>query len=115
MKHPDRVFGVFRERHVNLLAENIFCHQWCRCVGFEFGQYLFLNDSVSDDSLIEFAVFKSTERGYVQIETISILLISHYEVDLDLALFSAMGSKANYGTYDFQLEDAEKHACDLCE
>lgn len=115
MKHPDRVFGVFRERHVHLLAEKIFCDQWCRCVGFKFGRYLFLNDSVSDDSLIEFAVLRSTDHGYVQIETITTFLIPHYEADLDQALFSAMESQENMGTYnDLKLEDISEHTCDLC-
>ena len=54
------------------LARDLTDRTWTLCTGFQFGSYLFLNDSTSEDGAQEYAVLKRLPNGqYLQIESIS--------------------------------------------
>jgi hypothetical protein len=114
MIHTDRVFGITEVPDVKTLANQLFHYTCTRCSGYQLGEYLFLNDSFSEDSKQEFAVFRITELDYIKIESITISCRNFTEHHLELALTVAMESKLNMGTYGLKLELAECHQCDLC-
>ena len=54
------------------LAEKLTEYSWTLCGGFRLGQYVYLNDSFSECSAVEFGVVKEVERGsWVQVDTIT--------------------------------------------
>jgi hypothetical protein len=72
MMHSRRThcFGpVDTPRH---LAEKLTGSTWCLCTGFYLEgrpDYLFLNDSISEDSAVEFGIIKRTADGFTQVES----------------------------------------------
>jgi hypothetical protein len=114
MVHHDRIYGVTEVPDVKTLANQLFHYTWTGCTGYQLCQYLFLNDSFSEDSKQEFAVFRITELDYIKIKSITISCRNFTEHHLEMALNAAMESKLNMGMYGLKLESAEEHQCDLC-
>jgi len=59
MYHSDRIFGIQQVSDVKSLANKLYDDVWNECVGFQIGEYLFLNDSFSTEGVQEYAVFGS--------------------------------------------------------
>jgi hypothetical protein len=53
------------------LARDLSERSWTLCTGFQFGSYLFLNDSTSENGAQEFAVVLITDEDFIQIESIT--------------------------------------------
>jgi hypothetical protein len=116
MKHPNRAYGVTEVPDLKTLANNLFHYSWSRCTGYQLGNYLFLNDSLSNDGVQEVAVFKQIELDCIQIETITISNWQFNEYHLELVLIAAMESENNMGVYNhLKLSDISEQLCDLCE
>jgi hypothetical protein len=73
MFHSNRVWCVSPVDSAEDLARKLTEVTWCCCTGFEFGGYLWLNDSTSPDGAQEYAVLKRNgDHGKpVQIESIT--------------------------------------------
>ena len=74
MLHEKRRWCVGPVESVEALAEKLTGHTWTLCTAFSvrsYPQYLFLNDSTSEDWALEFAVLKVTPEGHRQIESIT--------------------------------------------
>jgi hypothetical protein len=116
MIHTDRAFGITEVSDVKTLANQLFHYTWTGCTGYQLGEYLFLNDSFSEDGKQEFAVLKIDDGELIQIETITISCTKLTERLLELALTIAMDSHLNMGAYnELKLEDISEHQCDICE
>ena len=72
MLHKERHWCVAPVETAGELAEKLSDHTWTLCTGFRLGEYVYLNDSVSEDSAVEFGVVKEVEPGrWIQIETVT--------------------------------------------
>src|ERR1700683_917953 len=74
MFHPNRRWCVGLVESAEALAEKLTGHTWTLCTAFSVRgspQYLFLNDSISEDGAAEFGVVKAMLGGHVQIESIT--------------------------------------------
>lgn len=56
MKHPERTHGIKAIESLPDLAEVLSNHKWPLCAGFEFDNFLYLNDAESEDDP-EYAAF----------------------------------------------------------
>ena len=112
MIHKDRVFGVKYISDIKTLANQLFHYTWTGCTGYQLGDYLFLNDSLTPYGEQEFAVFRITNLDYIQIESITVWT-SNVE-HLEGILSQSIKSRMNLGTYKLKLEDVLEHCCDLC-
>ncbi len=115
MNHPNRVFSITEVPDLKILAIQMFHDSLSICSGYQLDEFLFLNDSFSEDGKQEFAVLKINDGELIQIETITFLNWSFSYRLLELALTAAMDSKLNMGSYnELRLEDISEHHCDLC-
>ena len=72
MMHKRRRWVITRAKTPEQLARDLTEQTWTLCTGFAFEGYLFLNDSISEDSAQEYAIVLSLADGtYVQIESIT--------------------------------------------
>jgi hypothetical protein len=112
MIHTDRVFGVQYVSTIKTFTNQLF-HCTCKCcTGYQLHDYLFLNDSLTPFGAQEFAVFRITDRDYIQIA--SIIIWTFNEGHLEDILSQSMKSRMNMGTYKLKLEDISEHHCYLC-
>jgi hypothetical protein len=112
MIHTDRVFGVQYVSTIKTLANQLFQYTWKCCTGYQLGDYLFLNDSLTPYGAQEFAVFRITNLDYIQIESIAVWTSN--EEHLKGVLSQSIKSRMNFGTYQLKLEDVLEHRCNLC-
>ncbi len=118
MIHPDRTHGVKAidsERDlIGVMAE----HKWPLCMGFEFDNFLFLNDSDREDA---------PEYAAVEIDEVDGLMVNGHEV----GRISPLGASANeVGSFIHDLREGKRminlpvklkaepdwhHSCELCE
>ena len=73
MMHTRRKFCVLPVETADELAEKPTAHIWTLCTAFRLTDYLFLNDSTSEDAAQEYAVARATtENGpALQVESIT--------------------------------------------
>jgi hypothetical protein len=71
MFHAKRVWCISPQESREELARLLTEHTWTLCTAFEIGHYLFLNDSTSEDAIVEFAVVKRLLDSFVQVESIT--------------------------------------------
>ncbi|MFO0849937.1 MAG: hypothetical protein U0871_15485 [Gemmataceae bacterium] len=71
--HGRRTFCVYPVETADELAEKLTAHTWTLCTAFRLLDYLFLNDSTSEDGAQEYAVVRApTDDGpAVQVESIT--------------------------------------------
>ena len=113
MFHSDRIFGIQQVSDVKSLANKLYEHFWNECVGFQIGEYVFLNDSFSTEGVQEYAVFRISDGQFIQIESITVGWIDNIE-SLETALSDAMKSKLNMGSGRLKIEDSKTHHCYYC-
>ena len=116
MIHRNRVFQVIEEVHsIADLAESLTQHTWTLCTAFRLivapgaEPLLFLNDSLSEDCVQEYAVV----RGGRQIESITFSWCSRGEAYNSIAWLTR-GGREDYGPVEVRLESADTHLCHLC-
>jgi hypothetical protein len=119
MLHKNRIFAVSPVETAPELAEKLTRHTWTCCTGFSLTghpEYLFLNDSFSEDGAQEYAVLKRSREGRVtrQVESITFGWCSQ---DRALELIQEVVS----GAYDdgswpisVRTEPSSNHHCGLC-
>jgi hypothetical protein len=118
--HQRRLFSVGLIGSPEELAEKLTNHTWTLCTGFEIGDYLFLNDSFSEDGAQEFAAIKKpTDKGrpFVQVETITFSWCDQPKA-LDYIRRTMSGEFDDEGRLidRLRLDKAEHHGCcPLCE
>ncbi len=74
MFHETRIWCVETAASEEELARTLTEYTMCCCCGFEFGGYLFLNDSTSADGAQEYAICKkpvTADEAHRQIESIT--------------------------------------------
>ena len=84
MFHSRRTWRVTKVETPLELAQKLKQHTWCLCAGFVVSghpDYLFLNDSTSEDALVEFGAVKGglEARERVQVESIRRALAGGYD------------------------------------
>ena len=70
MWHDKRRFAVGTVETAEELAEKLRQHTWTLCTGFRFNGHLWLNDSISEDSIEEYALVRESDMH--QIETLTV-------------------------------------------
>lgn len=58
MFFEERVYTLAERGDPHDLATDLTEYTWCRCNGFEHGEYLYLNDSTGSDGAQEYAVIR---------------------------------------------------------
>src|SRR5262245_29060372 len=113
MMHKARVFCLSEFTDLEALVESLKEYSWTLCTGFQYKSLLLINDSVSEDSLQEYAVV----RNGVQIES---LTVSWYDPDKlkgDLTTLDSVGSldgsAITFGKVDVQTHSMTER-CALC-
>jgi len=71
-----RKWAVARVNGPEELAEKLVNYTWTLCTGFRLGEYIFLNDSTSENGAQEYAVLKSNGE---QVESITFSWCSYDE------------------------------------
>lgn len=73
MMHARRRFCLCPVESISELADKLTRHTWTLCTAFRLGDYLFLNDSTSEDGAQEYAVVRApTDDGpAAQVESIT--------------------------------------------
>ena len=110
MLHANRRFGVITVQSVGELVENLTEHTWTLCTGFSLGEFLFLNDSFSEDGAQEYAMVRDGR----QIESLTFSWMSRAEAWSDVD-WLVRGGGGDYGAIDAVTEPIEGHRCGLCE
>lgn len=62
MNHKDRRWCVAKVKSAERLAQFLRLRTWTLCTGFALENYLFLNDSLSEDAVQEYAIIKRPPR-----------------------------------------------------
>src|SRR6266446_8208706 len=94
MMNKNRRWCVAQAVSPEQLAQDLTERTWTLCTGFQFGSYLFLNDSTSEDGAQEYAVVLINDEDFVQIESITFGWCSleqalHYVLDALLGKMDA--------------------------
>ena len=116
--HSRRVHCVGPVDTARHLAEKLTQSSWCLCSGFSVAghpDYVFLNDSTSEDSAAEFGIIKKKGEGFTQVESITFSWTTPAQA-LDYI------ERALRGEFDCQgypvkvfVESPEDHSCRLCQ
>ena len=67
--HDKRRFAVATVASVEELVTKLTEYDWCSCVGFRLGDWLFLNDQTGPDGAGEWAIVR--EKDMAQVESIT--------------------------------------------
>ena len=122
MMHKKRVWCVTPKDTPEEVARLLEEHSWTLCTGFGLGEYVFLNDSASEDALQEYAFVKrpvDAEASFVQVESITVSWCS-VEKLLDLirrTLNGEFDTDGLFGAVQPRLETGDEHRardCSLC-
>lgn len=95
------------------LAEKLTEHTWTLCTAFQHRDYLYLNDSTSEDGAQEYAIVKNHKSTYRQIESITFGWCSR-EKALEYVNDISQGKYDNEGYEVTPRIDGEGHLCQLC-
>ncbi len=118
MLHPDRVHGVRAVDSEKDLAEILANHKWPLCMGFEFDDFLYLNDGDREDSP-EYASLKiddvdglmvtAREAGRIKPLGMEASKVSGFVQDMRAGRWSTAGPLRLKAEPDWH------HSCELCE
>lgn len=115
MYHTNRVHTVKGVNNILELTDYLANYTWCRCNGFEYKGYLFLNDATSEDGAQEYAIFK--KGNPTQIESITFSWCDFIEAITDIyEIISGGADNFNMGERykGYHLDNSERHHCYLC-
>ena len=115
MFHKKRIWGLpHKVESLEELAEKLTEYTWTLCTTFEHQNYLYLNDSTSEDGAQEYAIVKRNDSGFSQIESITFGWINKGK-----AIYYI--NEINAGKYDAggvqvfpRIDRSENHRCGLC-
>lgn len=118
MLYSKREWCVATVESAGELAEKLTEHTWTLCTGFRLGDYVYLNDSVSEDTAVEFGVVKEVESGrWIQIETVTFGWLNE-ERSLEAIQNIQKGECDSVWALKISapvLESSEEHgSCELC-
>lgn len=119
MIHTKRRFCVTQAQAQSpeQLARDLCERTWTCCTGFQFGSYLFLNDSTSEDGAQEYAVILIRDASFLQIESITFGWCTEAEAlrYVQDALAGKMDENSFAKPVELCLELPEAHGrCHLC-
>lgn len=117
MMHKQRVHCLGPVDTARHLAEKLTGTTWTLCTGFYLEgrpDYLFLNDSISEDSAVEFGIIKRTATGFIQVESVTFGWQTNGEALK--AIESALAGAFDAQGWDVKVfvETPEEHSCGLC-
>ena len=115
--HRHRRWCVGQAQSPEELAQELTERTWTLCTGFQFGSYLFLNDSTSENGAQEYAAILIRDTDFLQIESITFSWCT-YQRALELVR-EALTGKWDRNDFakavDVQLDLPEDHGrCHLC-
>ena len=120
MLYTKRTWCVTPAENAETLARKLTEYTWTLCTGFELADYLFLNDSTSEDGASEWAIVRLPRGGgepFLQVESITFGWCS-YERALEYIQGAIAGK---FDAFDFvapvrpRLQSREEHkVCPLC-
>ena len=115
MQNVNRTFAVARMESITALARELKRSTWTLCTGFQYKNLLFLNDSESEDSAQEYAVF-NMDTGF-KIESITVSWMQEENLISWVVELGNNPEQLNLGRYALKLEylPEQKHNCLLCE
>jgi hypothetical protein len=120
--HSKRVWCVSACDSAETLAHALHENSWTLCTGFEFGGYLFLNDSTGEDAVQEYAVVKrppSPAAPFRQVESFTVSWCS-VEKLTELVQRTVRGEfdpDGFFGVVTPRIETGDEHrarSCRLC-
>lgn len=110
MMHKTRTFSINKLDSFDELADQLLNYSFVLCQGFQVGEYLFLNDSSSEDGAQEFAVI---HNGF-QVESLTVSWVKSKEEMLDL-LAELPGELVLWDAKDLELDYSPDHSCYHCK
>ncbi len=118
MFHKQRHWCVASVESAGELAEKLTDQTWTLCTGFRLGEYVYLNDSLSENTAVEFGVVKEVEPGrWIQIETVTFGWLNE-ERSLEVIQQIQKGERDSVWAAKIGppvLENSEEHgSCELC-
>jgi hypothetical protein len=113
MMHNQRKFHIFKLESFKELAEILFAGTQCLCTGFQLGDFIFINDSTSEDGAQEYAVVK---HG-MQIESLTVSWVDSIRELLDLfhGVMEAGDTPMKLKLENLKLDYSPYHHCYLCD
>ena len=117
MMHKNRVHHVGPVDTARQFAEKFTGYTWTLCTGFFLEghpDYLWLNDSTSEDGAGEFGILRRTAEGFVQVESVTYSWMTNGEAlkSIEAALAGEFDTQGWAVTV--QLDESPKHHCYLC-
>ena len=118
MFHKDRRWWVEPVNDARELAQMVMLQKWPLCSGFRLGEYVYLNDSVSETTAVEFTTVKEVARGeWVEIDTVTFGWLN-LERSFDVIEAIQRGEHDSVWNAKIRppvLESRKEHGgCDLC-
>ena len=111
MMHHHRRFAVTVVPTMGDLTEQLTQHTWTLCACFEYQGLLLANDSFSEDSAQEYAVYK--EARQIESLTVSWMTRERLQEVIEALL---RGEFTEYGPVaPLHTEPASMHTCGLCQ
>jgi len=114
--HHKRTFRVAPVASVDDLVQKLTEQTWTLCTGFRLDDagraYLFLNDATGEDGAQEYAVFRQTSEGWLQVESVTFSWCTA-ERAREIILGILAGQEVPSGTHSLRLGHPD-HACPLC-
>ena len=117
MMHKNRVHHVGRVDTARHLAEKLTGSTWCLCTSFSLEghpDYLWLNDSTSEDGASEFGILKRTAEGFIQVESVTYSWMTNGEALKSIEAALAGDFDAEGWPVIIHLDESPKHHCHLC-
>jgi hypothetical protein len=114
MMHIRRTFRVTEIDSIAKLAHALVEQSWTLCTGFRHGDLLFLNDSLSEDTAQEYAVFELRPgRPPRQIETFTASWMTVNECRDDIERLLDPDERQGFGVVHVRMEHSDD-TCGLC-
>lgn len=114
MLHTRRVWSVYDSESVDALTEALAGGgNWALCQGFRLDGYLFLNDSISEDSIVEFGVVREADMQQVESITFGWCGADKTRQYIERSLAGELNYPCGKVRAE-QIEPAQGHKCRLC-
>ena len=111
MLHHHRRFAVTVVPSMEELTEKLTQHTWTLCTCFSYQGLLLANDSFTEDSAQEYAVYKEAR----QIETLTVSWMTRERLQ-EVIEALLRGEYTEYGPVaPLHTEPASEHSCSLCQ
>jgi hypothetical protein len=113
--HKQRTWCVSPVANPEELAKKVTEHTWTLCTGFQLGDWLFLNDSFSEDGAQEYGVVHQQQGKLIQVESVTFGWMTEESVLTFIRKALAGELEVMYGEVALQLQTPENHGrCPLC-